>query len=326
MSFLKKIFNKLGFSDEETSSEVVQTEEIDQSTKQETLKEVLETHSHDVNEPVDEEYLENLEEELIRSDLGVTLAMDFVESVRAEHEKSEIMQSMIPEKLKSFLISAFDEDTKDEAFKLKVNKETCSIYLFVGVNGVGKTTSIAKLANRFIKEGKKVLIAAGDTFRAAAEEQLRVWSDRVGADFIEMPHGSKSSAVVYKAIEKVQAGGHDVLIIDTAGRLQNKKNLMEELSKIKQVIDKNSEPDSMAETMLVLDASTGQNALEQAKSFQDICDVSSIFLSKFDGSARAGVVFSIAHNFKIPVKLVGTGEGVDDIHDFDPDQFISKYL
>lgn len=323
MSFIKNIFNKLrGKASDES------TEKPESTEKQEaaTLTATINASNVDGDKAIDSDFLENLEEELIRSDLGVELALDFVESLREAKDLKQLKQKDVATKLKAYLLKAFEEDLSPDKFKLNVNDNGPSIYLVVGVNGVGKTTSIGKLAHRLTQtEGKKVLIAAGDTFRAAAEEQLKIWADRSNADYIQLEHGAKSSAVVYKAIEKVKNEKHDVLIIDTAGRLQNKKNLMEELGKIKEVIDKNAEGQLM-ETMLVLDATTGQNAMSQAKNFTEVCDLSSIILSKFDGSAKAGMVFSIAHQLKLPVKLVGVGEGLNDLKDFDPDDFVNKYL
>lgn len=317
MSFLKNIFKKIGFVyDEDTKK--------DNDTK---ITAVIEENGVDNTKLIDEDYLDDLEEQLIKSDLGIALSLDFIDKLRHTMKTKELKISDMSSELKSFLLSAFQQNNSDEnTFKLNFNKNGLSIFLIVGVNGVGKTTSIAKLAHRFKQEGKKVLIAAGDTFRAAAEDQLRIWAQRSGADFIELEHGSKSSAVVYNAIEKAKNEKHDVLIIDTAGRLQNKKNLMEELAKLKQVIDKNAEAGSLTETMLVLDSSTGQNAISQAENFNEICSLSSIILTKFDGTAKAGVVFSIAHKLQIPVKLLGTGESIEDLQDFNPDDFIKKYL
>lgn len=333
MSFLKNLFKK--FSKQEEPSVSIEEATDIVSTPSEVID--LDKDEQLLN-PVDEDYLENLEEELIKSDLGVSLALDFVDLVREKASMQEIKQSEVPAMLKDFLLSAFVfvKDNHEEGediqsglahkFELNLNQDGPSIFLVVGVNGVGKTTSIAKLAHKFKNEGKKVLIAAGDTFRAAAEDQLRIWSERVGVDIFELDSGAKPSAVVYKSIEKVKEEGYDILIIDTAGRLQNKKNLMQELAKIKEVIDKNADEGSLSETMLVLDATTGQNALSQTKTFMEICDLSSIILTKFDGTAKAGMVFSIAHNFKLPVKLVGTGEGMEDLQDFEPEVFVKKYL
>lgn len=278
------------------------------------------------NKTVDSQYLESLEEELIRSDLGVNLSLDFVESLRKE---SDLKQSQVSQKLKDFLMQAFEQKESFSEFKLEQN--TLNIILVVGVNGVGKTTSIAKLANKFKEDGKKVLIAAGDTFRAAAEEQLKIWAQRVGCDIVQLEEGAKSSTVVYKALEKAKNESHDILIIDTAGRLQTKANLMEELSKLEQVIERHSGRSEESQNanyklskMLVLDSSTGQNALSQAEHFNDATKLDFIFLSKFDGTARAGIVFSLAHNFKLPVKFIGTGETMNDIEVFNAEQFISK--
>ena len=215
-----------------------------------------------------------------------------------------------------------------DPFKFICLENVLTVVMILGINGVGKTTSIAKLAYKYRNlENKKVLIAAGDTFRAAAEDQLRTWAERTGADLIEMPHGSKSSAVVYKAIEKAKNENYDLVLIDTAGRLHNKKNLMEELSKIQEVVKKNLDGQAYhLETMLVLDASMGQNSLIQAQTFNELCEVNSIILTKFDGSSKAGTVFSIAHKLKIPVKFLGVGEKMEDLEEFSPEAFTKKYF
>ncbi|MBT6842256.1 MAG: signal recognition particle-docking protein FtsY [Candidatus Melainabacteria bacterium] len=270
---------------------------------------------------IDDAYLEELEAQLIRCDLGVKLAFDFADSLR----KNPCGEQQVQERLKEFLLNAFGKHDSD-LFKLKASKNQLNILLVVGVNGVGKTTSIGKLAHRFKKQGYKTLIAAGDTFRAAAEEQLNHWAQRAQVDILQLEEGAKASAVVYKAIEKAQTENYNMLIIDTAGRLQNKANLMEELTKLKQVIDKNTDPNTLVETMLVLDSTTGSNAVLQAENFMEATELNSIILTKFDGSARAGVVFSIAYNFKLAVKFIGTGERLEDIEEFDLNQFISKYF
>ncbi len=272
---------------------------------------------------IDQEYLSNLEEELIRSDLSINLVLNFIESIR----DTKLTEAGVQAELKKFLLLAFDKFAANtDVFKLKTKKDQLNILLIVGVNGVGKTTSIGKLAHRFKSQGYKTLIAAGDTFRAAAEEQLNIWAERAGVDIIQLEAGSKASAVVYKAIEKAKAENYNMLIIDTAGRLQNKTNLMDELSKIKQVIEKNKPENSLIETMLVLDSSTGSNALSQAEKFMETAQLDSIILTKFDGTARAGMIFSIAYNLKLPVKFTGTGEGIEDIEEFDLDKFIAKCL
>jgi fused signal recognition particle receptor len=312
MSFLNKIFNKL------KSSFGSNTDLNNKNT--EVLERTL----------IDNEYLEKLEDELIRSDIGVKLSLDFIETINSVKKKKEIFTDEIPGLLKNFLLTTLVElgkNTKEEVFKLDIKNDELTAILVVGVNGVGKTTSIGKLAHRFKQEGHRVLIAAGDTFRAAAEEQLNLWANRAGVDLVQLEPGSKSSAVVYKAIEKAKSENYNLVIIDTAGRLQNKANLMEELSKIKQVIIKNlSDTKHHIETMLVLDASTGTNAISQAEHFNTATKLDSIILTKFDGTAKAGVVFSLARDFKLPVKFVGTGEKLEDISEFNLDEFIKKYF
>ena len=204
---------------------------------------------------------------------------------------------------------------------MNFSDNSLNIYFISGVNGVGKTTLIAKLAYKFKQEGKKVLIAAGDTFRAAAEEQLNIWSNRAGADIVRRDKADPAS-VVYEAIQKAKSEGYDVILVDTAGRLQNKFNLMEELAKIKGVIDKNS-PDALRECMLVLDANTGQNGLQQAKIFLDAVNVTSVALTKLDGSAKGAIVLAIAKELKLPVKLIGVGEKMEDLKSFNPEDFIN---
>jgi fused signal recognition particle receptor len=344
MSFFKKILSKIPFfggnkesEDKELSHKIPELVEDQQSFS-------LDNDSIAVLERVliKKEDLENLEEELIRSDLGVDLAMDFTELLRKELKaQKEIYKDDLQDKLKEFLLGAFTEvkinknkaqlspaSEKSDPFKFTCPENVLTVVMILGINGVGKTTSIAKLAYKYKNsENKKVLIAAGDTFRAAAEDQLRTWAERTGADLIEMPHGSKSSAVVYKAIEKAKNENYDLVLIDTAGRLHNKKNLMEELSKIQEVVKKNL--DSQAyhlETMLVLDASMGQNSLIQAQTFNELCEVNSIILTKFDGSSKAGTVFSIAHKLKIPVKFLGVGEKMEDLEEFSPEAFTKKYF
>jgi fused signal recognition particle receptor len=274
------------------------------------------------------EDLENLEEELIKADLGVNITWDFLESIRDDVKKGLIYQDDLPPRLEKFLLKAFvGIKGGKNPFKFELKKPGLTVVLVLGVNGVGKTTSIGKLSHKFKCEGNKVLVAAGDTFRAAAENQLKFWAELAEVDLIELQEGAKSSTVTFKAIEEAKRYKHDVLIIDTAGRLHNKKNLMEELSKIKQVISKNlANVDYRLETMLVLDSSMGQNSLVQAETFKEICDVDSIFLSKFDGSAKAGVVFAIAHKLKLPVKFMGTGEKLENMEEFSPRRFINKYF
>lgn len=271
-------------------------------------------NSVEQEEEFDEFILDDMEELLIKADLGVSIASEIVDKLR----KQNLIK---PSQVKAFLKDEFSrilfEAGSDE---LKYLENQLNIYFITGVNGAGKTTLIGKLANRFKLSGKKVLVAAGDTFRAAAEEQLNIWSERAGAD-IYRKDGIDSAAVVYDAILKAQKENYDVLLIDTAGRLQNKQNLMQELNKVKSVIDKLA-PESLKESILVLDANTGQNGLQQAKVFAEVCNLTSVALTKLDGSAKGGIIIAIAREFKLPVKLVGVGEKLDDLKDFNPQEFI----
>lgn len=259
--------------------------------------------------------LDDMEDLLIRADLGVNYASELVDKLR---NQDKIKPSEVRNYLKTeFLKTLFETgDTK-----LNYNENGLNIYFISGVNGVGKTTLIGKLAYRFKLEGKKVLIAAGDTFRAAAEEQLDIWSKRAGADIVRRDKADPAS-VVYEAIQKAQSENYDVILVDTAGRLQNKYNLMEELSKIKTVIDKNAS-ESLRECFLVLDANTGQNGLQQAKVFQEAINLTSVAITKLDGSAKGAIVLAIAKDLKLPVKLIGVGEKMEDLRDFNPPDFIN---
>ncbi len=225
------------------------------------------------------------------------------------------MKTVITEKLAE-LLSKDEQDTK-----LNIQENEMTIILVVGVNGVGKTTTIGKLAYRFVQEGKKVVLAAGDTFRAGAIQQLEVWGERVGADVIKHQEGADPAAVIYDAIQSARSKNADILICDTAGRLQNKVNLMKELEKVKRVISREV-PDAPHEVLLVLDATTCQNALRQAKVFKEATDVSGIVLTKLDGTAKGGIVLAIRHELDIPVKFVGLGEQMEDLQPFDADTFV----
>ena len=268
---------------------------------------------------IDEEFYEELEEILISADVGVATVMDLMDELRAEVKKRKLedassLRPILAEKLIG-LLNAEDDRA------LNMAEQGMTVYLFVGVNGVGKTTSIAKLAHRFKQQGKKVLLAAGDTFRAGAIEQLEVWGERIGVEVIKHQAGSDPAAVIYDAIQAGKNRGVDVLLCDTAGRLQNKTNLMEELNKIYRVI-KREIPEAPHEVLLVLDATTGQNALQQAKLFGDKTGVTGIVLTKLDGTAKGGIVIAIRQELNIPVKLVGLGEKMDDLQDFDSEQFV----
>lgn len=258
--------------------------------------------------------LDDMEDLLISADLGVNYAAELVDKLRSQDK-------IKPSDVKNYLKEEFLKTLKEAGDnKLGYKENELNIYFITGVNGVGKTTLIAKLAYKFKNEGKKVLIAAGDTFRAAAEEQLDIWSKRAGADIVRRDKADPAS-VVYEAIQKAKSENYDVILVDTAGRLQNKFNLMEELSKIKSVIDKNA-PENLRETMLVLDANTGQNGLQQAKVFLDAVNLTSVALTKLDGSAKGAIVLAVAKDMKLPVKLIGVGEKMEDLKSFDSKEFI----
>ena len=259
--------------------------------------------------------LEDMEDLLISADLGVNYASELVDNLR---NQSNIKPSEVKEYLKKSFVETLE---KAGSSKLSISENALNIYFVTGVNGVGKTTLIGKLAYQFKQSGKKVLVAAADTFRAAAEEQLDLWSKRAGADIVRKDKGNPA-AVVYEAIEKAQNENYDILLVDTAGRLQNKFNLMEELSKIKAVIDKKA-PNSLRECILVLDANTGQNGLQQAKIFAEAVNLTSVALTKLDGSAKGAIVLAIAKELKLPVKLIGVGEKMEDLKEFVPTDFIN---
>lgn len=259
--------------------------------------------------------LDDMEDVLIAADLGVNYASELTDKLRSQSK-------IKPSEVKNFLQTEFLK-TLQEAGSSELNFKDgeLNIYFITGVNGAGKTTLIGKLAYKFKQEGKKVLIAAGDTFRAAAEEQVDIWSKRSGADIVRRDKADPAS-VVYEAIQKARNESYDVILVDTAGRLQNKFNLMEELSKIKNVIDKNA-PESLRESFLVIDANTGQNGLQQAKVFKECVNLTAVALTKLDGSAKGAIVLAIAKDLGLPVKLVGVGEKMEDLKDFDSSEFIN---
>lgn len=269
---------------------------------------------------VDEEFFEELEEILISADVGVQTVMHLIDVLKDEARSRNIseakdIQPLISEKLAE-LLQKSEDDTK-----LNIQEEDLTVILFVGVNGVGKTTTIGKLAHKFNQEGKKVFLAAGDTFRAGAIEQLEVWGERVGVDVIKQQAGSDPAAVMYDAIHAAKSRKADILLCDTAGRLQNKVNLMKELEKVKKIISREI-PNAPHEVLLVLDATTGQNAMSQAKTFREATDVTGIVLTKLDGTAKGGIVLAIRHELDIPVKFVGLGEGMDDLQQFNAEQYV----
>lgn len=258
--------------------------------------------------------LDDMEDTLISADLGVNYAAELVDKLRGQ---SKIKPAQVKEYLRKEFLKTL-KDAGDNALNYENGK--LNIYFITGVNGAGKTTLIGKLAYKFKNKGKKVLIAAGDTFRAAAEEQLDIWSKRAGAEIIRRDKADPAS-VVYEAIEKGQKENFDVILVDTAGRLQNKFNLMEELKKIKSVIDKKA-PEALRESILVLDANTGQNGLQQAKVFTEAVNLTSVALTKLDGSAKGAIVLAVARDMKLPVKLVGIGEKMEDLKEFNSEEFI----
>ncbi|CAD2076537.1 Signal recognition particle receptor FtsY [Jeotgalicoccus aerolatus] len=270
---------------------------------------------------VDEDFFEALEEVLISADVGFNTVMELTEELRKEAQLKNITEtSDLKETIVEKMVEIYERngDLSDE---MTINSDGLTVVLMVGVNGVGKTTSIGKLAHKYTQEGKKVMLAAGDTFRAGAINQLQVWGDRVGVDVIKQAEGSDPAAVMYDAVNAAKKRGADILFCDTAGRLQNKGNLMNELSKIKRVIQK-VVPEAPHEVLLVLDATTGQNALSQAKAFKEVTDVSGIILSKLDGTAKGGIVLAIKNELGIPVKFVGLGEQLDDLQPFDAENYV----
>ena len=271
------------------------------------------TNAVEQEEEFSEFVLDDMEDRLISADLGVGYAAELVDKLRNQTK-------IKPSDVKKYLKEEFTKTLQD-AGNTELNfQEGLNIYFICGVNGVGKTTLIGKLAYKFKNSGKKVLIAAGDTFRAAAEEQLDIWSKRAGADIVRRDKADPAS-VVYEAIEKAKNENYDVILVDTAGRLQNKFNLMEELKKIKSVIDKKA-PESLRECILVLDANTGQNGLQQAKVFSDSVNLTSVALTKLDGSAKGAIVLAVAKEMKLPIKLIGVGEKMEDLKEFNPQDFI----
>ena len=269
---------------------------------------------------VDEDLLEELEEALIAADIGATLAFETTEAVRREAKLNKIGSR---EEL-SALMSRILAEKMTENRGLQLNTKP-SVILVLGVNGVGKTTSIGKIGTRLVREGKKVLFAAGDTFRAAAADQLSIWASRSGSDIVRHAEGADPSAVIFDAISAAKARGVDVVICDTAGRLHNKANLMNELSKMARVIRREL-PDADVETLLVLDATTGQNALVQAEAFNEVAELTGLVITKLDGTAKGGIAINISAKLNVPVKLIGVGEGQDDLIDFDPADFTKAFF
>ncbi|MGE7903718.1 signal recognition particle-docking protein FtsY [Peribacillus sp. NPDC094092] len=325
MSFFKKLKEKFTNQDEKEKS--VEAEiSIGEKFKQ-GLTKTRNSFTGRVNElvaryrKVDEDFFEELEEILIQADVGFDTVMELIDQLKMEVKLRNIsdtreVQSVISEKLVE-IYQGNDEATSS----LNIQEEGLTVILFVGVNGVGKTTTIGKLAHKFKTEGKSVVLAAGDTFRAGAIEQLEVWGERVGVSVIKQGEGSDPAAVMFDAIQAAKARKADILICDTAGRLQNKVNLMKELEKVKRVIEREV-PGAPHEVLLALDATTGQNALIQAKTFKEATNVSGIVLTKLDGTAKGGIVLAIRNELAIPVKFVGLGEKMDDLQEFDAEKYV----
>jgi fused signal recognition particle receptor len=270
---------------------------------------------------LDDEFYEELEEALILADMGMDTALKAVDTLRTRVKEEKIKE---PEAARSCMKRILCEmlNVGDPALDLNTKP---SVMLMIGVNGVGKTTTIGKLGASLKAQGKRVLFAAGDTFRAAAADQLEIWADRVGADLVRQHEGADAAAVVYDSIAAAKARGVDVILVDTAGRLHNKTNLMKELNKISRVIDREL-PDASRETLLVLDATTGQNGLIQAKQFKESAGITGIVLTKLDGTAKGGIVIAIASELQIPVKYVGVGEGADDLIAFNAEEYVEALL
>lgn len=267
---------------------------------------------------IDEDFYEEIEEILIMGDIGVSATENILESLKQKVKENHIKK---PDECKELLIESIKEQMQvgETAYRFEEEK---SVVLIVGVNGVGKTTSVGKLAGKLKAQGKKVVLAAADTFRAAAGEQLKEWANRAGVDMIGGQEGSDPAAVIYDAVAAAKARNADVLLCDTAGRLHNKKNLMEELRKINRILEKEY-PDAYRETLVVLDATTGQNALAQAKQFAEVTDLTGIILTKMDGTAKGGIAVAIQSELQIPVKYIGVGETIDDLQKFDSEEFVN---
>ncbi|MCI2061612.1 MAG: signal recognition particle-docking protein FtsY [Eubacteriaceae bacterium] len=265
----------------------------------------------------DEELLDELEEVIITSDIGMSTTEKIIDTLREDVRMKRLWKSEdVRDDLKKIMTELVDKGDR-----LKLSSDIPLVIVMIGINGGGKTTTIGKLANKCKNEGKTVLLAAADTFRAAAGEQLQIWGDRIGVDVIRHQEGADPSAVIFDSIQAAKARGTDVLICDTAGRLQTQKNLMQELEKMNRVIDREW-PEASRETLLILDATTGKNAVSQAKEFGEITDLSGVIITKLDGTAKGGIAVTIADEFDMPIKFVGVGEGIDDLNEFVPEDFI----
>ena len=267
---------------------------------------------------IDDDFYDEIEENLVMGDIGNNATTAIIENLKKKVKEQHIKE---PSECKQLLINSIKEQMRVDETAYRFEHET-SVVLVIGVNGVGKTTSVGKLAGKLKDQGKKVVLGAADTFRAAASEQLTEWANRAGVDIIYGGEGADPAAVVYDAVAAAKARKADVLLCDTAGRLHNKKNLMEELRKINKIIDREF-PEAFKETLIVLDGTTGQNALEQARQFKEVADVTGIILTKLDGTAKGGIAEAIQSELGVPVKYIGVGEGIDDLQKFDSDEFVN---
>ncbi len=316
-SSIKNIFKKEETKEEK--EEIKKYEEGLSKTRESFVSRLANLTLH--HSKIDEEYFEELEDILIMADIGVNTVLSFIDRLKKRVKHEDITD---PEYLKEVIVDElFIIYVNDSIISSKVNyvDDGMTVILFVGVNGTGKTTTIGKLAHQLIKDNKKVMMIAADTFRAGAIEQLEKWSEKVGSDFYSKAEGSDPAAVIYEGIEKAKELQSDIVLIDTAGRLQNKVNLMHELEKINNVIGR-LVPGAPHETFLVIDATTGQNGISQAKSFKEITNITGIVLSKMDGTAKGGIVLAIKEEVDIPVKFMGLGEGMDDLRPFDIEKYI----
>ncbi|WAA10677.1 signal recognition particle-docking protein FtsY [Fervidibacillus albus] len=316
----------MGFLDKLKSKFTSQTEAVTGKFKDGLLK-TRQNLTEKVNDlvaryrKVDEEFFEELEEIFIQADIGFDTVLELVDELKFEAKRKNIQEAeLLKEVIVEKLVAIYQGEDR-ELSNLNLPDEGLAVILFVGVNGVGKTTTIGKMAYKFKEEGKRVLLAAGDTFRAGAIDQLEVWGNRTGVDVIKHQEGSDPAAVIYDAIQAAKSRKADVLLCDTAGRLQNKVNLMKELEKVKRVIEREI-PGAPHEVLLVLDATTGQNAMVQAKQFQEATGVTGIVLTKLDGTAKGGIVIAIKKELNIPVKFVGLGEKMDDLQPFDAKAYV----
>lgn len=316
MGFLKKLFSR---DKKEKLDKGLQETKVGFLTK---IKRAIAGKSK-----IDDELLDNLEEALITSDVGVETTVEIIRRLKERVQKDKFMST---EELSNIIADeicemiggkSVDDDEREDDFEIDKSKGTPYVIMVVGVNGVGKTTTIAKLAHKYKKAGNKVVLGAADTFRAGAITQLSIWGERVDVPVVTLKEGSKPDAVAYKTLEYAKANNADVVIIDTAGRLHNKAGLMDELSKVKRVMQK-IEPEAPQEVLLILDGSTGQNAINQAKAFIQATDVNCIAVTKLDGTAKGGVVIGICDQFKIPVKYIGIGEQLEDMQIFRPTEFV----